>query len=111
MKTCALSIFLVFVVCTPSLDIAADDTLAVGVKVYACKPSDGDCYRLISKNRLTGISCDTVKAKYPAHIVVLENVQSPTDMDSAATDSLKSSTRNGFINAAFQRFEVKGHVQ
>ncbi|MBN1307581.1 MAG: hypothetical protein JXA18_06670 [Chitinispirillaceae bacterium] len=80
MKTCTLSLFLVLVACTSPLDTASGDPPAVGVKVYACKPSDGDCYRIISENHLAGISCDTVKAKYPVYIVALGNVQSRTDM-------------------------------
>ena len=80
MKTYVALIFLVSVVCTSSHNSTTHDTSAVGVKVYACKPSDGDCYRIVSKNHLTGISCDSVKAKYPVYIVALGNVQSRTDM-------------------------------
>jgi Leucine rich repeat len=78
MKNHLRSIALVFLVIVSFFNANAIDTLAINVKVYACKPDSGDCAFIVWQNHLSNISNDSIRATYPLYIIVLYNVQKPS---------------------------------
>ena len=63
MKTCSTAIFFYSAIIASLLNAAPQDTTVFNVKVYACKPDSGDCRRIIWKNRLSDIPCDSGSAR------------------------------------------------
>ena len=75
-ETIVLFFFLLVIV--SFFNANAIDTLAINVKVYACRPDSGDCRFIAWQNHCTNISYDSIRATYPLYVIVLYNVQKPS---------------------------------